>query len=240
MIQHASERLKQSKKVIIEAVSQNGRALLLLEGWPQSDKDIIHEAVKQTGEAFCFAADELKKDEQIALAAIESNVLAYQWVFNDLKQQIPSILKAVQRNSKVYDKLSHVFQLNIDVWIAAIENDHSFFNKMPRPMWEIKYSMHDLLKKNGLILQYLSITEIDDINLVRTSFQQNVQALQFASEAIRDNNVHMLEFIGLNPYAILFASERLLNDMEFLQSLRTTHPELVEEIDPNDVNEPLP
>ena len=66
--------LKKNKKIVLEAVKQNGKALQFADKIFKKDKKIVLEAVKQAGSALQFADKIFKKDKKIVLVALKSNV----------------------------------------------------------------------------------------------------------------------------------------------------------------------
>lgn len=68
-LQFASEKLRNDKDVVLEAVKQDGRALRFASENLRNDKDVVLEAIKQDEWALQFASEELRNDKDVQIAA---------------------------------------------------------------------------------------------------------------------------------------------------------------------------
>lgn len=98
-LQFASDRLKNDKEIVLEAVKANGYALQFASDELKSDKEIVLKAVKESGYALKYASDELKNDIEIVLEAVKENGYALKYASDELKANIPFLLDLVARNS---------------------------------------------------------------------------------------------------------------------------------------------
>ena len=69
---YADDSLKKDRKFILEAVQQNGDALLYADDSLKKDRAIVLKAVQQNGDALEHVDDSLKKDPDI-LAVVNKN-----------------------------------------------------------------------------------------------------------------------------------------------------------------------
>jgi hypothetical protein len=75
----ASDELKQNRQLVMIAVEQSGKALKQVDAKFKNEFAIVLLAVKQDGLALQYASDELKNDREIVLAAVRSNWNAYRF-----------------------------------------------------------------------------------------------------------------------------------------------------------------
>ena len=61
------------KKIVTQAVIQNGRALQYASEELKGDKDFVIQAVSQNGEALEYASEELKGDKDFIIQAVSQN-----------------------------------------------------------------------------------------------------------------------------------------------------------------------
>jgi len=61
-VEHASEKLRADRDVMLEAVKHRGMALEFASEALRADRDVVLKAVKQDREALQFASDELKEE----------------------------------------------------------------------------------------------------------------------------------------------------------------------------------
>ena len=74
ILKYVSDKLKDDKEVVIEAIKRNGLALEFASDRLKDDKDIVIEAVKNNGFALEFASDRLKNDKEIVFNAVKNNI----------------------------------------------------------------------------------------------------------------------------------------------------------------------
>lgn len=79
-LQYASLRLRNDKKIVLEAVATNGFALQYASEYLRDDLDVVMTAVNNYGQALQWASDRLRKDKDIVAAAIanDSDAAKYQ------------------------------------------------------------------------------------------------------------------------------------------------------------------
>ena len=83
-MEFASERIRNSKDIVLTAVEKNGLALEFVSSKLQSDKEVVIAAVKQNGLALEFANNVFKSDTEVVKAAIASKDAAMRFVSKDL------------------------------------------------------------------------------------------------------------------------------------------------------------
>ena len=87
-IRYASEELKNDKEVVLEAVKQNGKALLYASKELRNDKEVVLEAVRQDGEALNYASKELKNDKEVVLEAVKQKGNAFWYASKELQNRL--------------------------------------------------------------------------------------------------------------------------------------------------------
>ena len=80
--------------------------------------------------------------------------------------------------------------------------------------WNNKNVVLEVVKQNGLALQFASEKLQDDKNVVLEAVKQNGWALAYASENLRDDKDIVLEAVKQNEWALQFASEELRIDKD--------------------------
>ena len=66
-------RAEGDREIVMEAVKQDGHALLFASAGLQGDREIVMEAVKQNGYALWHASAGLKGDREIVMEAVKRN-----------------------------------------------------------------------------------------------------------------------------------------------------------------------
>ena len=74
-----------SRIEVLEAVKQNGYALLNASAALKDDREIVLEAVKQNGEVLTYASAALKEDREIVLEAVKQNGYALRYASAGLR-----------------------------------------------------------------------------------------------------------------------------------------------------------
>ena len=77
LLQHASERLRKERSVVLAAVASDWNALKFASEELKADRVIVLAAVAQYGDALQHASAELKNDKHIVLAAVSSSAVSF-------------------------------------------------------------------------------------------------------------------------------------------------------------------
>ena len=82
---YASAEAKGNRKIMLEAIKQDGCALRFASAALKDDREIVREAVKQNGCALDYASAELKGDREIVMVAVKQYGGALQYASAELK-----------------------------------------------------------------------------------------------------------------------------------------------------------
>ena len=83
-MQYASDRLRDNKEIILEAVKINGWALKYASPRLKDNKEVVMEAIKNDEFAVMFASDRLKNDRDIANECLSRDGMTYSYLGNEI------------------------------------------------------------------------------------------------------------------------------------------------------------
>ena len=95
-LKNASEKIKNDKEVILEAVKKDGASIFYASQELRADREIVLEAVRTYSYALSYASQELQNDKEIVLEAVKHSRLALEFASQRL-QNDPDILRAAGR-----------------------------------------------------------------------------------------------------------------------------------------------
>jgi tetratricopeptide (TPR) repeat protein len=147
-IRFASDRLKDTKSVALDAVGRNGTVLRFLQNWSK-DPDIVALAVKTTPKSLKFASPDLKRMPEMILKSVKATSLSFRsncpsslrddkefmlnvikiapnhlrFASGNLRNDKDICLAAVERNGKCLEYVSDAMRSNRQVVITAMEQD---------------------------------------------------------------------------------------------------------------------
>ena len=245
VLQEASkEGLKTAftKEIALEMVKQDG---LMLEETKEfvEDKDVVLEAVKQNGNALKYVSDSFKEDFEIVLTALESlseNVKNNKYKFQNVREVYLAAIKenpeyykyasdtmrfdkkfiidAVRQNSMVIREV-HPSDIDIDIIKNAIINDLSCLENLSGGIGVYlnnKNNVLELVKCNGMVLQYINKNYTSDYDVVLEAVKQNGMAIAYAENNLKWNQEIAMAAIKNNARAIQYTAYTLRKYKPFL------------------------
>lgn len=88
------DNLRCDREIVLEAVQNDGRALLFVNTMLKSDYEVVLTAVKSRGYSLKFANDEFRRNRKIASLAVKQDVEALQFVHTSLRADREIIVDA--------------------------------------------------------------------------------------------------------------------------------------------------
>jgi hypothetical protein len=85
ILEYASDRIKNDREVILNAVKHNGKALCFASEQMKNDRDIVITAVQNCGFALRHASKNLRADKDVVLAAMKEDTRAFVYADETLK-----------------------------------------------------------------------------------------------------------------------------------------------------------
>lgn len=235
-----------------KALTEVKRSGLLLEQvkdeW-KNDFEIVLTAVTNDGHAFVYASQELQKNKEIALAAIEQ----YPKIFNKIPKELlidkKFMLSAVKfkidyrlvdsslREDKdlalafvskkgAYNQLPDVMKNDKDVFIKSLVSYSQNYQYFPEHLKNDKGFILKALKKCPQCLSVLPETMKGDREIVREAVEKHCYVLKYASASILEDKQFILSI--KNRISLLDLSEKLRDDKEVVMSLVDKSPYQIE------------
>jgi hypothetical protein len=85
ILEYASDRIKNDREVILNAVKNNGKILRFASDELKNDREIVLIAVKNWGLSLQYGSKNLRADKEVVLAAMKENSLAFKYADESLK-----------------------------------------------------------------------------------------------------------------------------------------------------------
>lgn len=105
---------------------------------------------------------------------------------------------------------------------------HDITEKIPEELSNNRELVIDVVRKNGLALQYVSEQLRDDDIVVKIAVENNGMALQFASHRLQNIHHIVMSAVLENGWALQFASDTLRDNSEIVTCAMWTHNDVVE------------
>jgi hypothetical protein len=179
-----------------------------------SKSDIIEqilESLKSNSIYIYELNDEFKKSNNLVLQALKNNQITYANIKNnDLKQNKDIVLLALEKDQIIYSNINDDLKQNTDILSLALKK-----NQIPRipTMTRINdHSIDEIVKKNGLALEFADQKLQKDHYIVLNAIENNGLAFQFADPNLQKDYFIVLSAVRKNGYAIKYAASTYLND----------------------------
>lgn len=186
----------------------------------QSKKD--KEAEKFAG-IFQFAPEDIKKDEEIILLGLEHSKEYISNVDKSLIAKKEFVLTYIERATyPSFLGLPKTIRADEDIFLACFKKDHSAFRYY---CWESDaYSNRDSIKKlieiNDKVIQDLSNTYKDDVELARMAIEKDPTNIEFlnkrTTEKILSEKEYTNDFLAKYLKGFPYISMKLRGDADFV------------------------
>lgn len=255
-IRYASPRLKDNKKIGMLAASRtHGSSIEELSDRLRDDKELILQALVFNDYAFVCASEKLREDKEVVEFAMKKNPKLFKYVGNNYKNDLSFIVRQLQNidpdKSDSYNEIDDEYDAE-----KTIDRKFIFNNLTPEFKDDlhkmtclasfdkdcIKYASSRLLdlENFGLVvvshegnnLQYLSNRLQNDKFIVMSAILNNPESLQYAPEIYKDN-IEIIKLVVSNKYnkqAFKYASENMRNNKELIEYALSVNTENMEHI----------
>ncbi len=196
-LENTSKALRADREVVLEAVKNNPDVLNYTSKALKADRDIVLEAVKHYGSALQYAEEVMTKDKDIVLAAIKNDPDSIQYAHKSLFSNREFVLAALNAIKKPKIIINLPFAS-----ASPLKNDPDI--------------VLQLVKINGLALQFANPTLQKDPQIVAAAIKQNILALKYAGEPIRQNRQWILDFIKKSGSLPRWINKKFLKDKALL------------------------
>ena len=234
-----------SRKLILEAVKQNGLALWYACLDLCCDREVVLAAVKQNGLALEYAGYCLCTDRETVLVAVKQNGLALEYVGNrSLCADREVVLAAVKQNGLALEYVDCCLLTDREIVLAAVKQNGMAlkYSEIGLDVDTIDYDDRDevvleindyelvleAVKQNGLALKYADRGLLTDRELVLEAVKQDGMALKYVVKGVvgpaddydhpvdlRTDREVVFEAISQNRLALQFVVDKLHDDKDF-------------------------
>ena len=149
-----------------------------------------------------------------------------EYIINCIKQneekKCPDCRRVIDNNFFMNDKNYYLAFLNLDLKISKKfyeilrNNGHKYNKKIPIQVYNNKNIVLNIVKNNGLSLEFASDELKNDRDIVYEAVANNGISLEFASEELKQDYLVVEYAIMQNGLALQYVSEELKNDPEII------------------------
>lgn len=212
-LEFASSAMKKNREVVIKAVEENAFALEFADEIRRNDKTIAIKAVRQNGLAFEFVSDRLKKDRDVISAAIKQNYRAFELLPTDMKVNRLLILEMVKEEGIILKIIPEELMKDREfIFNILIQIPHVLFYVIPELKGNKDFIL-SLVANKGEILKYIDPKLKQDKDFIIAAVTRNGAALEFADRDWQKNKEIVLAAVRNNGLALKFAIKTRKRDM---------------------------
>ena len=239
-LRHASDRLRGNLDIIKAAMMQDKNAIeyaifddldretciqTLIEVDPfvelhfgkNDDEDFVLDSIRKTTDAFLNASERLKKSRDFVMAAVKVDGLVLEYT-GEFKKDKFIVLRAGQQNPRAFEYLSAELSKDRDIAIARVENNPRSIGKLDEELYRDEGIAVAAARVDGSVTLEVSPLDCNE-RVVMTAVKQNGAALRHARGGTRDIEDIVLAAVANYKDAILYASERLRKDPDFMEKV---------------------
>ena len=206
-LEHASKELQDNENLVLAAVKTCGRALEHASARHKKDRDIVLAAITQDGDALEYANKEFQDDYGLVVAAIDNTGSAFRFASERLRKNRDLALAAVTKDWRMFYFASNKTDPELILAVINSKNTTAFHLAM-------EYTGECYIEGRG----YIKLRE--DYQFMLRVVTKNGNALEYASEDLRNNQKLVLAAVTQNRYAIEYASKELRAHPEVIEAAR--------------------
>ncbi|KAG2373787.1 hypothetical protein C9374_011876 [Naegleria lovaniensis] len=190
--------------IVLQAVTNNGRALEFASPTLRDDATIVLAAVSNNGLALKFASDRLRNDFDIVKTAILKNGFALEYASEELQNNRQLVHLDLPTLAFAYCFASEEIRSSFDITMKAIEVEGNFIRSDDIPL--------QLLKDERIILTLLKYSN---------GFLRDIPNKQLLGD-----RSFMEKAIQVNPYAFVASPHSINSDKELMTLALLKNPEV--------------
>ena len=127
-LEFASDELKNTESVVLEAVTEFGLSLQYASDEMKNTQSVVLAAVKEFGFSLEFASDAMQNTQAVVLAAVKRTGCALGYASDAMKNTLPVVYEAVNENHEALGFASAEMQKEPSVVLAARRPDGVCFS----------------------------------------------------------------------------------------------------------------
>lgn len=182
-----SEKIKNDYVFLIDIVLYHPIILKYVSDNLKNDYNFVVKVIKINSDCYMYASEKMQENNKIILETCK-----HKYITN-----VNHILNKVNNNRQLLSKICLI---------------HPFIlNRIPIKFILDKDFIIPLIRKSGLILQYLNLYK-NDYTIVDIAIKNNPLALKYASQRMQNNYNIVLEAVKRNGYSLDYASFLLKNN----------------------------
>ena len=206
------------REVVLEAVKQNGNALEYASNNFKEDFEIVLTALESLSENVKNNKYRFQNVREVYLAAIKENPVYFKYASDAMRSNKKFIIDAIRQNSMVLNELKSD-NIDIDIIKNAIITDLSCLKDLSGGIMVYlsnKENVLELVKCNGMALQYVDDKYKSDYDVVLEAVRQNGMSIAYAVDHLRWNQEIAMAAIKNNARAIQYTAYTLRKYKPFL------------------------
>lgn len=250
-IRHASQRLKDNRKIgMLAATMSYGSSIEDLSERLRDDKELILQALVHNDYAFVCASERLREDKDVVEFAMKKNPKLFKYVGNNYKNDLTFIIRQLQNidpdksdkyneeedeydsektidRNFIFNNLTPEFKDDINKMTCLVSFDKDCVVYASKRLLDMENFGLVIVSHEGNNLQHLSTNLQNNKFIVMSSILNNPEALQYAPEIYKDDVeiVKLAVSTKYNKQSFKYASERLKNNKELIEYALTISTE---------------
>ena len=207
-------------EIVMEVVSNNGRALEYADEYYRDDKEVVMAAVLDCGLALEYASETLRADKEVVMAAIQSNQpdeCSLKYASETLRADKELVMVAVSHDGFALEYASETLRADKEGVIAAVSREGYAIRYASETLRADKEVVMAAVSNDGTALNLgISDTLCDDKEVVMAAMSGKGVALKYASKRLRADKEAVMAAVSQfgKGDAIMYASETLRADKE--------------------------
>ena len=208
----------------------------------RNDRDVVYQAVMNNGKITWYASNEMISDRKFILRCAKGHSdISRGFILEELSEEYGDdreiVLECVKGNGFMLKHATERLRLDKEIGLTAVKDHGHGFEYINNELKNDRKFVLKLLKKGNDIFEYLNEEMRDDDEIAAYGCANNGSGLQYASDRLKKDKNLALIAMKSNPYAYSFLDKSLKKDKDILKLNEKNLPLMMEKIKLCEINE---
>ena len=216
-LKYADESLKKDRKFILKIIKSYPDAFEYADESLKNDKSFMLEAIKINSNVIEQLSETLKDNKAFALKVVAINFSNVGYLSTRLQNDKEVALAVLAENEYTFEYLGDKLKKDKEFVVLAYKEDSEVASYMDESLKSDRAFIWKLIKLKAFnIMKYLNPKFQDDEEIVSYLLEYDYDAMQYASERLKNSRKFALKAMQKQPYSINYL-EVFQDDPEFLE-----------------------
>lgn len=202
-IKDIDEKYKKIREIAEAAITKTPESIQYIIDYYEKDEKLVNTAIENSKETFQYLTRNLRSNKKLALKALNVGSDIYKYLDGGLRKDIELQKEIINRQKCAFAYAPNILKGNKKFAIEIIQNSDKgellpIVLELPDNVLNDKEVATNLIKKDGMLLKYLSAKSKNDTDIAKTALQENKHAFQYLHWKFKYDILNIIQYIYPN------------------------------------------